>query len=163
MAKVAGIAALMMAIAGAALAVDGPTVDIPVLSQPVAAGARIEPGQLVMKSVPAGNVFAGTIKDASELSGMQAARALAAGVPLTKLQVKPMADVQSGALVSLLYRAPGVELSGSGQALQAGRVGDSIKVLNPGSRATVVGVVVAANAVEVRPLAAPAPDAGDAQ
>lgn len=155
-AMILGVAMAMLAAAAHA---DGATVSVPVLAQPVAANTRIDAGMIVMKDVPANSVFAGTVRDADALTGVVATRKLAAGVPLTKLQIKPASDVQMGGLVNLVFRAPGVELAGSGQALQAGRIGDSIRVLNPSSRATVVGTVIAANTVEVKT----GTDMGDAQ
>jgi flagella basal body P-ring formation protein FlgA len=147
---IAGAVLATAAMGPSAWANDGLMTAVPVLTQPLTAGAKITPDMVAMKSVPADTVFEGTIKTADALKGMQAARTLPAGTPLSKLQVKPAMDVQNGALVKLVFHAPGLELAGTGQALEPGRTGDSIRVLNASSRATVVGVVVAANTVEVK-------------
>jgi flagella basal body P-ring formation protein FlgA len=139
--------ALMMTFSGAVWA---EAVAIPVLASPVAAGQRIEATNITTKTVDAKSVFANTITQTNQLEGMQATRKLAAGVAVTTLQVKPAADVQRNALVTLTYAAPGIQLSGSAQALEDGRIGQSIRVLNPSSRTTLVGLVTGPNAVEIR-------------
>lgn len=141
------LAVLSLALAGNVLAGE---VGIPVLASAVTAGQRIEASNLTTKMVDEKAVYASTISQPEELAGMQATRKLAAGVPLTKLQVKPAMDVQRNSLVNLVYNAPGVQLSGSAQALEEGRVGQSIRVLNVASRATLVGVVTAPDTVEIR-------------
>lgn len=139
--------ALMMTMTGAAWADE---VTIPVLANPVMAGQRIDASNIASKVIDARAVFANTITQTNQLEDMQATRKLAAGIPITTLQVKPVMDVQRNALVTLVYAAPGVQLSGSAQALEEGRIGQSIKVLNPSSRATLVGLVTAPNTVEIR-------------
>lgn len=126
------------------------TVQVPVLVAPVQTGDRIEDRDIVMKEVPAGTVFAGTVKDREVLLAMQAKRPLPADKPVNRLHVEPATDIARNSVVTLLYKRPGLELSGSGQALENGRIGDSIRVMNNGSRATLTGVVVDAGTVEIR-------------
>ncbi|MCP5405276.1 MAG: flagellar basal body P-ring formation protein FlgA [Pseudomonadaceae bacterium] len=135
----------------AAHAADVPeTVRVPVPVAALQPGDKIDSRDLVMKEVPAGSVFASTIQDPSVLAAMQAKRPLPAGKPVNRLHVKPQSDVSRNGAVTLVFKRPGLELVGSGQALEDARVGDSVRVLNPNSRATLVGVVVAANTVEVQ-------------
>lgn len=143
-------ALLMLLLANAAWAGPADTVMVPVPVAPVAAGSKLDARDVVMKEVAASTVFAGTVKDVATLAAMQAKRPLPAGQPVNRLHVEPASDVARNSVVTLLYRRQGLELSGSGQALEAGRVGDSIRVMNNGSRATLVGVVVDAATVEIR-------------
>lgn len=142
--------ALLALMIAASMSVWAEEVGIPVLASPVVAGQRIDASNIENKIVDGKSVFANTITDARHLEGMQATRKLAAGVPITSLQVKPVMDVQRNSVVTLTYAAPGVQLSGSAQALEEGRIGQSIKVLNPSSRTTLVGLVTGPNTVEIR-------------
>lgn len=130
--------------------VGAETMALPVLSQSITTGERIDTASLTTHDVDTSKVYASTITEASQLAGMQATRPLRAGEPINRLHVKPVVDVMRNSLVSLVYRKPGMELTGNGQALEDGKIGQTIRVMNPDTRATLVGVVVAANQVEVR-------------
>ena len=126
------------------------TMGLPVLSQNIATGERIDTSILTSKEIDTAKVYASTLTEAAQLEGMQATRPLRAGEPINRLHIKPVVDVSRNSLVSLVYRKPGMELTGNGQALEDGKIGQTIRVMNPDTRATVVGVVVAANQVEVK-------------
>jgi flagella basal body P-ring formation protein FlgA len=131
-------------------AVLGEPMSIPVLATNMATGERFEPQSLTTTEIDASKVYVSTIQDAAQLAGMQSVRPLRAGEPINRLHIKPATDVTRNTIVALIYRKPGMELVGNGQALEDGRIGQTIRVLNPESRATLVGTVVATNQVEVR-------------
>ncbi|MFZ2587697.1 MAG: flagellar basal body P-ring formation chaperone FlgA [Alphaproteobacteria bacterium] len=125
------------------------TMSIPVPTRTVAAGEKLDDAAFTLKDTDSTKVYASTVQGLDELTGMQASHPLRAGAPISRLHVKTATDVTRNSTVTVVYRKPGLELVGNGQALEDGRVGESIKVLNPESRATLVGVVVSANQVEV--------------
>ena len=122
---------------------------VPVLTQPVAAGESFS-GLVEMKEVEDGRVFAGTVKEMVELDGMVAGRALRAGVPVQRTQIKPDYPVKRSSLVTMTYKRGVVQLSGRATALDDAGMGEQVRILNPETRATLVAVVVGDGRVEVR-------------
>ena len=142
---------LMILTAGAACAAPiSATISVPVLAHALKAGEIVTNDDLTTAGVNPREVFAGTVRAAAEVVGLKAQRAVGAGVPLNKITFRAVPTVARDSAVSLIYRRPGVELTGSGKALQDGRVGEVIRVLNPASRATVEAVVVGPGMVEVK-------------
>jgi flagellar basal body P-ring formation protein FlgA len=86
---------------------------------------------------------------ASDIVGRVARRTLLAGRPILVDAVEDPRAVSNGALVQMIYTQPGLEITASGQALQAGRVGDSIRVRNVESGLVVSGLVTADGTVRV--------------
>src|SRR3569833_1832288 len=82
-----------------------------------------------------------------EFKGMQARRTLSAGQPLRSEDVRRPIVIIKGQTVSLLFAAPGVELSAMGRAMSEGGVGDTVTVQNPASYRMVSGIVVAPGTV----------------
>ena len=61
------------------------------------------------------------------------------------------AMVQKGATVLMVLDSPGIALTAQGQAMEAGAIGERIRVLNPISRAVVEAEVVGPDRVRVAP------------
>jgi flagellar basal body P-ring formation protein FlgA len=89
------------------------------------------------------------VASASDIVGRVARRTLLAGRPILVDAVEDPRAVANGALVQMIYAQPGIEITASGQALQAGRVGDSIRVRNVESGLVVSGLVTAEGTVRV--------------
>lgn len=119
----------------------GTVVAIPVLKAPIEKGTVLSADMLTTAEVPVREVFASTFTQAADVLGQQAVRPLAAGEPLNRLHLRVAPVVARGSAVTVSFSRGGVQLSGVGQALEDGRMGQSIRVLNTSSRATVVGVV----------------------
>jgi flagellar basal body P-ring formation protein FlgA len=139
----------LTALALPAMAQNVAVTTLPVLKQGVSKGEVITADNLVDKQIPTSQVFASTITDGNELSGQEATRTLAAGAPINKLHVRVAPAISKNDLVSIRYQQGSVELVVKGQALEDGQVGQSIRVLNPGTRTTLVGIVGKDNVVEV--------------
>lgn len=129
---------------------DDETVRVPVLTRPLHAGEVVDSANLEMREVGRREVFAGTVLNREAVAGMKAVRNQVAGKPLAKIHFKPVPAVARDSNVLLRYRRPGVELSGSAQALADAQVGESVRVLNTASRATLLAVVIAPGEVEIR-------------
>ena len=65
------------------------------------------------------------------------------------------AMVQKGATVLMVLDSPGIALTAQGQAMEAGAIGERIRVLNPVSRAVVEAEVIGPDRVRVAPNALP--------
>lgn len=128
---------------------DPQTVQVPVLKQPVQKGETIMAENITMQSIPASQSFASTIGSADELVGQQAIRPIPASQPVNRMHVRIAPQVSRNQAVTFVYRRGGVELTGHGQALEDGAVGQSIRVINPATRSTIVGTIAAGGLVEI--------------
>lgn len=127
----------------------GPMLSIPVLKQAVQKGQSISADNLMLAPTPASQVFVSTVTQPQQIEGLQAVRPLAAGQPISKLHVRVAPAVGRNTAVVLRFSRGGIELTGSGTALEDGQLGQSIKVLNPATRSTLIGTVHANNVVEI--------------
>jgi len=63
--------------------------------------------------------------------------------------------VVKGATVQMVLDSPGIAVSAQGQAMEAGAIGERIRVLNPVSRAVVEAEVIGPDRVRVAPNGSP--------
>ena len=125
------------------------TVSVPVLKQGVQKGETLTADNLTAAPFPTSQVFASTLTNREVLIGQQALRPLEAGKPINKLHVRVAPLISRNQIVTLVYQRGGVQLSGSGQALEDGQLGQSIRIVNPSTRSTLTGTVRAGGQVEV--------------
>jgi flagellar basal body P-ring formation protein FlgA len=131
--------------------------DVVVPAHDIARGAVLTEGDLTTKSIAVMRVNDGIVRNASEVSGREAKRALRTGEFLRNSDLKRPALVAKGSNVTMVFEAPGIHLTAVGRALAEGGEGDSIAVLNPTSYRQVVAVVTAPGMVHVGPtIMAPA-------
>lgn len=149
-----GFAALVMMAPGLAAAYDGEAgaemERVPVLTHAVAAGQILNATDVTMSLVPAKTVYAGTVRSMADVEGMAVSRSLSAGKPISRIHLKDVPTVARDSMVTLVYRRPGLNLSGQARALADAKMGESVRVLNPESRTTLVATVVAPGIVEIR-------------
>ncbi len=137
------------AFASSVNAPESHTVSVPVLKQALQKGETITADNVTLQEIPASQSFTSTITGTDELVGQQAVRPLAAGAPINRLHVRVAPSISRNQAVTLVFKRGGIELTGRGQALEDGALGQSIRVINPTTRATLVGTVAAGAVVEV--------------
>ncbi len=86
---------------------------------------------------------------------MQTKRQIAGGAPLGVTELMRPSMVQKGATVLMMLDSPGIALTAQGQAMEAGAIGERIRILNPVSRAVVEAEVTGPDRVRVAPSALP--------
>jgi flagellar basal body P-ring formation protein FlgA len=91
----------------------------------------------------------GALTDLSAVVGMAARRQLRPDQPLHAADLMKPEIVARNDTVTIVYQAPGLMLTLSGQAQEAGALGDTIGVLNIDSKRTVQGVISAPGRVTV--------------
>jgi flagella basal body P-ring formation protein FlgA len=64
--------------------------------------------------------------------------------------IGPPAVIDRNQIVGLRYSANGITISTEGRALERGAIGDMIRVMNIGSRATLFGQILSDGSIEVR-------------
>lgn len=129
----------------------------PVLAQPLARGAIIREDGIVDKDIKRSPAGIDYITDRGMLIGMAAKRPLRAGVPLRTSDIQQPDIVRKGDLVTVAFEAPGLSLSIRGKALEDGKYGQAVRVMNTQTNRTFEGVALAAGYVLVSPLAHSSP------
>ena len=83
----------------------------------------------------------GAIADPAGAIGLEARVAIYAGRPVRPGDLGPPTLVERNQMVTLVYLSGGLAISIEGRALARGSVGDAVRVMNLGSRNTVLGRV----------------------
>lgn len=86
----------------------------------------------------------------SDVIGQEARVAIYAGRPVLAGDIGPPAVIDRNQIVPLRYNAHGISISTEGRALERGAIGDRIRVMNLGSRATLFGQILDDGTIEVR-------------
>jgi flagella basal body P-ring formation protein FlgA len=84
-----------------------------------------------------------------EVLGKQISRSTAANEVLTVAQAEPPQVMRYGSAIVLVYESAHLRVETSGEALQAGKVGETIKVKNPASGKLLQGTIVDGKTVRV--------------
>ena len=129
-------------------------VDVAVPAHDIARGALIGEGDLAYKPIPVLRANTSIVRAFADAAGREARRALRAGELIRESDLKRPTLVAKGANVTMVFEAPGMQLTAVGRALAEGGEGDSIPVLNPTSYRQVSAVVVSAGTVRVSGIGA---------
>jgi flagella basal body P-ring formation protein FlgA len=135
-------------------------VEVPVPVRRLLMGSVIRSDDLQMMRVRANLVRGEVARSPAQAVGLAVRRQVMPGQPLLLSELGRLAAVQKGAHVAMQLQAPGLTLLAQGQALESGGIGDTIRVLNPTSRAVVEAEVVAADRVRVAPGTVPVEPTG---
>ena len=133
---------------------DGDEVDVAVPAHDIARGSQITEADLAYKPIPVLRANTSIVRAFADAAGKEARRALRAGELIRDSDLKRPTLVAKGANVTMVFEAPGMQLTAVGRALAEGGEGDSIPVLNPTSYRQVSAVVVSAGTVRVSALSA---------
>jgi flagella basal body P-ring formation protein FlgA len=143
----AAFPALLLLAAAPAVAAD---VTVPVPTIILYPGDVIRDGMLKDVSIAVDPAFADNlVTDRAEIVGKVARRTLLPGKPIPMIGVTSPKVVANGAQVKLVFEEGGLTITTYAAALQAGGVGDLIKVRNPESGIVVTGTVQPDGSVRV--------------
>ncbi len=123
------------------------TIKIPVLTRSINRGGLIQLDDVTLKDIPSSRLSGTPMRHISELLGMAATRHLRAGRAIFKRDIEQPQIVKRGALVNIIFKAPGITLSTRGKAVSGGALGDTISVLNVRSKRTIQVKVIAPDTV----------------
>lgn len=126
-------------------------VNVPVARRPLPKGTIVSPGDMVMARLRVSEVPADAAPDAGSIVGLETNNAIPSGEIFRKrvLIIPPL--VQTGAKVSIVFRAKNFEASASGTTLGAGAEGQIIQVKNDASKKIVTGILQGDGSVLVQP------------
>lgn len=127
-------------------------IAFPVFADTVVPARTIRPHQIITEmdvTFAAGNLTSGFAR-LSDVIGQEARVALYAGRPILVGDIGPPAVIDRNQIVALRYNANGISIATEGRALERGAVGDRIRVMNLGSRATLFGQILNDGTIQVR-------------
>jgi flagellar basal body P-ring formation protein FlgA len=116
-------------------------VRIVVPARDIARGDTISESDLTYATVPGNALMSGTVTSLAVVKDMEARRMLHAGEAMRADDVRHPIVVTKGQTITMLFHAPGVELTAMGRAMGEGGVGDTVTVQNPSSFRMIIGVV----------------------
>ncbi len=140
--------ALAAATQDAGVRVVVPAHDIP-------RGQTISESDLTYANVAGNALMAGVVTNFAAAKDMEARRLLHAGEAFRSDDVRRPIVVTKGQAVTMLFDAPGVELTATGRAMGEGGVGDTVMVQNPASFRMINGVISAPGTVVATGPASP--------
>lgn len=116
-----------------------------VATRTIRAKTVVAPEDLVLVSA----ALPGALSDPGQAIGLEARVAIYAGKPIRAGDLGPPTLVERNHLVTLVFLSGGLAISTEGRALARGAEGEQIRVMNLGSRNTVMGRIGPDGAVYV--------------
>ncbi len=124
--------------------VDGRTTVIEAIlvsARPIMAGQVLSQDDLVVTKRPRDQLSADAIRSMSDAIGLVATRPLPTGATIDRSALRAPSLVVRGSVVMLRLIGGGLSLSAGGLAADTGALGDRVRVVNPSSKAVLVGTV----------------------
>lgn len=131
------------------------TVELPVPTMRIAAGAVLRARDIHMGRVSVSQVRGEVVRTPQDAIGLQTKRQILPGQPLMVSDLMRPAVVQRGEPVRMTLETGGLSLVGQGIAMDSGATGERIHVRNPTSRAILEAEVIGPRHVRVSPNVAP--------
>lgn len=125
-------------------------IDLPVPASVVYPGQSVLDRGVVQTRfrVPGANL-ASYVVERGMLEGRVAARTLLPGRPIMMADLKSPDIVRAGVPTRIVYREPGLTISGVGTPLAAAGIGQQIRVRNVDSGVTITGIVAEDGSIEI--------------
>ncbi|MEB3238059.1 MAG: flagellar basal body P-ring formation chaperone FlgA [Candidatus Sericytochromatia bacterium] len=123
--------------------------NLPVLARAMPRGTALAPADIEVRRLAQSRVTGSVLLDVGSLIGARLVRSLASGSVLVTHMLDLPPVVRQGATVRVHVRSGGLEVLGQGTALQDGRVGQVIRMVNPTSRKDFLARVRDAEVVEL--------------
>lgn len=131
-------------IAAAVLANGEAFADEPTAARNIRVGMILTASDIV---APKGE---GALREAASFIGLEAARPIYKGEAVSREDLRAPTLVARNGLVTMEFEKGFLLISTEGRALEAGGVGDRVRVMNLGSKRIVTAIVTAANTVRTK-------------
>jgi len=118
-----------------------------VANRALSRGQRLEAQDLRIEHRDVGDLRRPAVRDPAQVLGYRVDRPIPPGRVVDAAMLSAPVLVERGRRVRLAVRTQGMDISMSGQAMEYGAPGDTVKVRNTSSRAIVEGVVTGAGTV----------------
>lgn len=138
---------LLLSIPVRAFAAD---IDLPVPASVVYPGQSVlDRGVVTSRFRVPGETLSSYVVERGMLDGRVAARTLLPGRPIMLADLKSPDVVRAGVPTQIVYREPGLTISGIGTPLMSAGAGQSIRVRNVDSGVTITGIVADDGTIEI--------------
>ncbi len=117
-------------------------VRVPTPRTALGRGTVIAADMLDVRWVPRERLDEEVVLDEARLIGREVRRRLAAGRPIRSADLQEPRLVRRGALVTVVYRRPGLELTAVARALESGPLGAVVRLVNVDSRTAIKARVI---------------------
>lgn len=131
----------------------GSGVQVAVPTHDIARGSEVQASDFTYVTMAAGAVQPGMLQSKKDVDGMVTRRMLQAGQPVRSEDFRLEQLVKRGAIVTMYYNVPGIELTATMRAIKAGGMGETVIVQNPVSFKQVGAIVTGPG--QVRAISAP--------
>lgn len=131
----------------------GVNVEVLTYARSLAAGDVIQPEDVIWASVQSHLAPAGAPQDAEAVIGLEAKRALRAGMPVGPRDLASPQVIARNDMVEVAYINDGVELTVTGKATRNASAGEAVPILNVQSNRTIDAVAVAPGRAVAGPAA----------
>lgn len=121
--------------------------EVPVLRRQVRGGHVIGENDVEMRPFPAARLRDDTIADMAALVGKTPEHLLSPNRPVRRHEIVRPALVKKNAVVQMVYRTPGMEITATGMAVGEGAEGEVIAVRNLNSKKIIRAVITGENTV----------------
>ena len=118
-----------------------------VANRALSRGQRLEAQDLRIEHRDVGDLRRPAVRDPAQVLGYRVDRPIPPGRVVDAAMLSAPVLVERGRRVRLAVRTQGMDISMSGQAMEDGALGDTVKVRNTSSRAIVEGVATGAGTV----------------
>jgi flagella basal body P-ring formation protein FlgA len=122
---------------------------VPVLTQRLSHGEEITAQHIAMKDFTLSRLRQDVVMDEKELIGKTPRRTISVSRPIRAEEVQAPDVLKKGSMVRMIYETPYMEISASGEALENGTLGQSVRIRNRDSNVAVYGTVISADEVRV--------------
>jgi flagella basal body P-ring formation protein FlgA len=119
------------------------------LVRPVAQGEIITADAISRTQIQVTQPLRQAMTQPEDIIGKRARRSLAGNTPLSTQDVTTVAVVHKGDIVRIVLESPLIKVSTPGEALEAGKPGDTIRVKNTSSRRAVRAQVIDKQTVRI--------------
>ena len=149
------LAAMIVPALADATASANASVRVVVPVRDIARGEVLDASDLTFGNATGAGLMNGTVTSMDAAVGLEARRVLHAGETLSAADLRRPVVVTKGETVTMIFDAPGVQLTAMGRALGEGGIGDTVTVQNPASYRMVSAVVTGAGTVRATGPAMP--------
>lgn len=125
-------------------------ISVPVLANTLRNGDIIGTRDIDWIDVPQNRIANGTLLDEADLINMTPRRTVNSGKPIIGNELESPKMVDRGDSITLVFETGPLVLTAKGKSLQAGAVGDTVRVSNTDSNKNLSGIVTAYREVTVR-------------
>jgi len=131
----------------ASLVPTGLLAESVVAARVIRARSIIAPADLVLVAQD----LPGAVLRPQEAVGKEARKTIYAGRPILAEDIGPPAVIERNQIVVLAYSVGGLTIEAEGRALDRAAIGESLRVINAGSRAVLFGIAASDGTVRVAP------------